>query len=100
LLVRLVCAVDLAFVLAWFTALSGGFGDPAKLNRGLDPVLHMVELIGWVGVLGTLGALYNVFRVGDRWWWAKVQDAGVALASVGFSWFLLHWNLLNWNLNY
>lgn len=100
LLVRLVCAADLAFVVAWFATLSGAFNDPAKLNRGLDPVLHVVELIGWVGVLGTLVALYHVFRVGKSGWWAKVRDAGVALASVGFAWFLLHWNLLNWSLNY
>jgi len=100
LLVRLVCVMDVAFLLAWFAALSGGFDDPAKLNRGLDPVLHVVELIGWVGVLGTLVALYNVFRTEKSWWWVKVQDAGVALACLGFSWFLLHWNLLNWSLNY
>jgi uncharacterized membrane protein len=103
LLVRLVCAVDLAFVLAFFAALSGAFDDPAKLNRGLDPVLHIVELIGWVGMLGTLAALYNSFRFWnyrDRWWWAKVDDSGIALACLGFSWFVLRWNLLHWGLNY
>lgn len=103
LLVRLVCAVDLAFVVAWLAALSGAFDDPAKLNRGLDPVLHMVELIGWIGVLGTLAALYNSFRFRnyrDRWWWAKIHDSGIALACLGFSWFVRHWNLLHWNLNY
>lgn len=100
LLVRLVCAVDLGFVLAWYAALSGGFDDPAKLNRGLDPVLHIVELVGWVGVLGTLGALYNVFRIAKSGKWVRFRDAGVALACLGFAWFLLRWNLLNWSLNY
>jgi CubicO group peptidase (beta-lactamase class C family) len=103
LLVRLVCAVDVAFVLAWLAALSGAFDDLAKLNRALDPVLHIVELIGWIGVLGTLGALYNIFRFWnyrERWWWAKVHDSGITLACLGFSWFVLHWNLLHWGLNY
>ena len=103
LLVRMVCAVDLAFVLAFLAALSGASDDPSKLNRGLDPVLHIVELIGFVGVLGTLAALYNSSRFWnyrDRWWWAKIHHAGIALACLGFSWFVLHWNVLHWGLNY
>jgi hypothetical protein len=99
----MVCAVDLAFVLAFLAALSGASDDPSKLNRGLDPVLHIVELIGFVGVLGTLAALYNSFRFWnyrDRWWWAKVHDSGIALACLGFSWFVLHWHVLHWGLNY
>jgi hypothetical protein len=103
LLVRTVCAVDLAFVVAFLAALSGASNDPSKLNRGLDPVLHSVELIGFVGVLGTLAALYNSFRFWnyrDRWCWAKVHDSGIALACLGFSWFVLHWHVLHWGLNY
>jgi CubicO group peptidase (beta-lactamase class C family) len=103
LLVRMVCAVDLAFVLAFLAALSGASDDPSKLNRGLDPVLHIVELIGFVGVLGTLAALYNSSRFWnyrDRWWWAKIHHAGIALACLGFSWFVLHWHVLHWGLNY
>jgi CubicO group peptidase (beta-lactamase class C family) len=103
LLVRIVCAVDLAFALAWVAALSGGFDDPAKLNRGLDPVLRIIQLAGWLGVLGTLLALYNHFRSWrnrDRWWWSKLQDSGIALACLGFAWFVLHWNMLHWSLNY
>ena len=103
LLVCMVCAVDLAFVLAFLAALSGASDDPSKLNRGLDPVLHIVELIGFVGVLGTLAALYNSSRFWnyrDRWWWAKIHHAGIALACLGFSWFVLHWHVLHWGLNY
>jgi CubicO group peptidase (beta-lactamase class C family) len=103
LLVRMVCAVDLAFVLAFVSALSGGFDDPAKLNRGLDSVLRIAQLVGWLGVAGTLLALYNLFRSWsdrNRWWWAKLYDSGIALACLGFSWFVLHWNMLHWSLNY
>ena len=60
--VRLVCAVDLAFVLAFVGAIAGGLSNPAKLNRGLDPMLRVVQLVGWLGVAGTLLPLYNHFR--------------------------------------
>ncbi len=102
-LVRIVCGVDLAFALAWIAAFSGAFADPAKLNRSLDPVIHLIQIVGWLGVLGTLVALYNNYRswkIRDRWWWSKLHDSGIALACLGFSWFVLHWNILHWSLNY
>ena len=103
LLVRIVCALNLAFVVAFALAIGRGLSDPAKLNRGLDPVLHLIELIGWLGVLGTLAAIFNFLRTWrdrNRWWWTKLYDAGLVLACLGFSWFVLHWNMLHWSLNY
>ncbi len=103
LLVRMVCAIDIGFALGFVGALSGGLGDPAKLTRGLDAALRVVQRVGWVGVAGTLLALYNHFRSWSnrgRWWWWKVHDSGIALACIGFSWFVLHWNMLHWSLIY
>ncbi len=103
MLVRIVCALNLTFVLGFAAAIGGGLSDPAKLNRGLDPILHLIQLIGWLGVVGTFPAIFNFLRAwGDRtrWWWTKLHDSGIALACVAFSWFVLHWNLLHWSLNY
>ncbi len=103
LLVRIVCALNLTFILAFGIAVGRGLSDPAKLNRGLDPVLHLIQLVGWLGVLGTLAAIFNFLRAWrdrDRWWWTKLHAAGLALACLGFSWFVLYWNMLQWGLNY
>ena len=103
LLVRVVCAIDLAFALAWIAAFAGAFNDPAKLNRSLDPLLRGVQVIGWIGVVGTLAAIYNHFvswSDSGRWWWSKLHASGIALACLGFTWFLWYWHMLHWSLNY
>jgi hypothetical protein len=77
--------------------------NPGRLNETLDPVLRLIQLIGWVGVAGTLLALYGALTSlvdEKRWWFSKLHDAGVALACLGFVWFIFHWNMLHWSLNY
>ena len=101
-LVRIVCLLDLVFVLSPL-ALLPAFGDPGILSSRLDPWIRLLQIVGWLGVVGTLLALYNFVRSWaneKRWWFTKIADSAIALASVGFVWFIFNWNMLHWTLNY
>lgn len=101
-LVRIVCLVDIAFMLGW-VILASRLDDPGSLSERLDPWIHFIQIIGVLGCLGGLVAIYNSYRSWSdrgRWIWAKISDAVIALACVGFIWFVLAWNMLNFNLNF
>jgi len=102
LIVRLLCMLDLAFVLGWIIFISGT-DNIENLSRSRDPFLYILEILGVVAALGTLATLLNAFRSWTKegkWIWAKLFDAALALACVGFTWFIWHWNLINFNLRY
>jgi hypothetical protein len=101
-LVRIVCAIDIAFILAW-VILASRLDDPGALSEKIDPWIHLIQIIGVIGCVGGLVAIYNGYRSwsdGGRWVWDKLSNALVALACVGFIWFVLAWDLLNFNLNF
>ena len=101
-LVRIVCLIDVAFALAWIVMLSA-LNDPGKLNDSLDPMLRLVQIVGWLGVIGTIAALYDgwlAFRESNRWWWGRLHAVAIAVACVGFAWFLSHWHMLHFSLKY
>jgi len=101
-LVRIVCLIDIVFFLAW-VILGSRLNDPGSLSEKLDPWIHFIQIIGVVGCLSGLVAIYNSYRSWSdrgRWIWAKLSDAVIALACIGFIWFVLAWNLLNFNLNF
>jgi hypothetical protein len=102
LLVRIVCLIDIVFFLAW-VILGSRLNDPGSLSEKLDPWIHFIQIIGVIGCIGGLVAIYNSYRSWSdhgRWIWAKLSDAVIALACIGFIWFVLAWNLLNFNLNF
>jgi len=130
LLTRLVCALDLIFLLG-LASLLNTLNDPGAVNAQLDPKLHVLQIIGVLGAVGTLVAIANAMRVWrsttvpvaaraasaaaagttgssvsvaalpkPRWWWSKVFETLVALACLGFVWFAVYWNLLNFSSNY
>ena len=128
---RLVCAIDVLFVLLLVVVLSSGEGA-ASLND-IDGRLHALQVLGLIGALGVLVVAYNAVRT---WRWkpapAKVSAAAagsgdspaasaalpsstapephkrssrifetlIALACLGFAWFLLYWDILNFSLHY
>ena len=62
-----------------------------------------MEFLGFVGVLGTLVALYNCVKVWanpNRWFWSKVGETLIALACFGLTWFVFQWHMLALSLNY
>jgi CubicO group peptidase (beta-lactamase class C family) len=101
--VRLVCILNLAMVLGFVIFFSIAMKDIGMMSPKYNGWLRLFQLFGWLGVIGTLVAVYNVLRswtTPGRWLWSKLGDAVIALACIGFAWYALFWNLLNLNLRY
>jgi CubicO group peptidase (beta-lactamase class C family) len=100
---RLVCLIDLAFLLAWIAYGSLAEKNLSLLSDSFDPWMRVMELLGLLGVVGTLVALYNcVMAWGNpnRWVWSKVGETLIALACLGLTWFVFQWHMLAWSLKY
>jgi CubicO group peptidase (beta-lactamase class C family) len=99
--VRVVCAVDIAFLVIFLMVLtSGGINT---LSSRSDLKFHAIQPLGVLGALGTVVVLLaslRSWRDPHAWFWGKVWNLLLLLACLGFVWFSYHWNLLNFNLNY
>ena len=99
--IRLVCALDLAFVILLLLTFSSV--NPGLLSGKLDLRLNFYQGIGVLGALGTLLVLIaciRTWRDSNVWFWTKVWNLLVLLACVGFTWFALYWNMLDFSKNY
>ena len=100
---RLVCVVDLGFLVGfglWLSAADENFG---VLSSRFDPKLRAMQVVGLLGVLGTLIVInYCVrsWRSEGLWFWTRVWNTLLMLACLGYSFFLLNWHMLNFRLNY
>ena len=102
LAIRLVCILDVVFILAWIIVISMA-DDPSAFSRSLDPLLYGIQIIGVLGAIGTLLVLFHAIQSWSkpgRWVWSKLFDTLLALSCVAFTWFIWHWNLINFNLKY
>ena len=100
---RVLCAVDLLFLITFATIVSLAEKYFQILSSRMDPWLHLLQIVGWIGVLGTVIMLWNAiesWRYRERGAWSKLGDTLIVLAAVGFSWFVVTWNMLHWNLTY
>jgi len=99
--VRVVCAVDIAFLLIFLTVLtSGGIN---VLSSRTDLKFQTIQFLGVLGALGTVVVLLaslRSWRDPHAWFWGKVWNLLLLLACLGFVWFSYHWKLLNFNMNY
>ena len=103
LLVRLVCLLNVLFFVGYGVFFALGSKDIGILSPHSNPILRLVQLVGWLGVLGTLIAIYYAlqsWKEPQRWRWSRFGDVLVALACVGVAWFVFTWNLLHWSLRY
>lgn len=99
--IRAVCALNIIFILAMIMAVSSD--DPGVFSEKLDLRIHLIQIIGVLGVAGTILVFIGGVRSWrDRaaWWWAKVWNVLILLACLSFVWFVIYWNLLNFHLNY
>jgi CubicO group peptidase (beta-lactamase class C family) len=103
IIARLACLLDLIFVIALATFFTMTEKDIGLLSPRFDPVLRIIQIVGWLGIVGTLAVLYSAlrsWREPERWWLSKLADAVIAAACVAFVWFVYVWNMLHWSLRY
>jgi len=103
LLTRVVCITNILFLLGFVVFFQKATSDIGLLSSRYNGWLRLIQVVGWLGVLGTLVALYNVVRswtTPGRWLWSKIGDTLIGLACLAFAWFALAWNMLNWSLRY
>lgn len=101
--VRIVCAVDLVFIGAIVTIVLLSVKYFSMFSSKMDIWFHLLQLIGWLGVLGGLLMLWNAiasWRDQERGLWSKLGDTLIVLAAAGYTWFAMYWNLLHWSLHY
>lgn len=102
LAIKLVCAVDLIFVLSLLTTFSVA-EDLAFLSGKLDTLLLVLQALGVIGAIGTLIVIFATLRLWSArnlWRGVRWMNLLITLACIGFTWFLIHWNLINFNMNY
>jgi CubicO group peptidase (beta-lactamase class C family) len=103
LLVRLTCVMFAIFFLAYGLFFSMALKDIGLLSPRGNPWLRLIQIVGWLGVLGTVAAIYSAvqsWRIPQRWWASRVSDTLVALGCLGAVWFVFTWNMLHWSLKY
>ncbi len=103
LLVRLTCLLFVIFFAAYGAFFTLALKDIGLLGPHGDPWLRLIQIVGWLAVLGTLLAIYAAaqsWRAPERWWGARVGDTLVALACLAAVWFVFTWNMLHWTLKY
>ncbi|HZS28049.1 MAG TPA: serine hydrolase domain-containing protein [Candidatus Angelobacter sp.] len=99
--VRLVCAIDIAFLLIFFKVVTSD--SLATFSSRSDFKFHFIQTLGAVGAVGIVVvvlACLSSWRDPHEWFWSKMWNLLLLLACVAFVWFSIHWNLLNFNLNY
>jgi CubicO group peptidase (beta-lactamase class C family) len=101
-IVRIACLLEVIFALAWIGTLSA-LSDPGKLTDARDPLFRMIQSVGWLGLITSIAALYEgwlALRDRNRWWFSRLHAVAVAVACIGFAWFLYHWHMLHLSMNY
>ncbi|HEY6352635.1 MAG TPA: serine hydrolase domain-containing protein [Candidatus Angelobacter sp.] len=102
LAIKLICAIDLTFVLALVATISMT-DQLAFLNGTLDPLLLTLQAVGLIGAVGTLLVILATLRMwSGRNLWKGVRwlNLLIAAACTAFTWFVIHWHMINFNMNY
>ncbi|HEV2287444.1 MAG TPA: serine hydrolase domain-containing protein [Candidatus Acidoferrales bacterium] len=100
---RVVCALNLLFWCAFLGTIVYGSSHLEVLSHRANPWFRTIQIFGWLGVFGTLLAIWNFFvSVGTagRWWWARLHDTLILLACFVSVWLIWFAHLLRFNLNY
>ena len=101
--VRIVGLIDILFLAGWLAFFSYGSENLTVLTKRLDPWIHALELLGFIGVVGTIFAMVNGFRSWfgqGRELGTKLHDTLLLLACLGYIWLAFSLNLVHWNLMY
>lgn len=101
--VKLTPLAYLVFLGAYVAFFTMALKNIALLSPRGNPWIRLIQVVGWLAVLGTIAAVYNAVRSWRRpqtWLWTRIWDTLVALACIGVVWFVYTWNLLHWSLKY
>ena len=102
LILRIVCALDILFVIGFVAAFSA-LERPGGLGARGDLALHLIQIVGVLGCIGSLFAIVAAivsWTDKEQWLWYRIWNVLLALACVGCLWFALHWHLLAFGLHY
>lgn len=103
LAVRIVCILDLLFIVAFLVFFTFAMKNISLLSPRYNVWLRLIQIVGWLGVLGTLVVIYHAMKswtTAGRWIWTKLADTVVALAAIAFAWFVIAWHMLHLSLRY
>jgi CubicO group peptidase (beta-lactamase class C family) len=103
LLVRLACIAFLFLFVGYSVFFAMALKDISLLSPKGNPFLRLIQLFGWIGVVGAIVAVYSAIRSwqdSTRWLWTRIGDTVIALAFVGTICFVFTWHLLHWSLMY
>jgi len=103
LITRLVCVFFIVFFAAYLIFFTMAEKDIGILSPRGNPLLRLIQIVGWLGVMGSVVVIYNAlqsWRDSQRWVWARIGDTLLALSCLGIIWFVFTWNLLHWSLIY
>jgi len=103
LLVRLACIGFILFFVGYGAFFAMALKDISMLSPKGNPFLRLVQVFGWIGVVGTVVAIYSALRSwqdSTRWIWTRICDTLIALSFVGAICFVFTWHLLHWSLMY
>ena len=98
----IVFALDLIFVAAFVGLITYAMSHIDILSDSGNKWFWLIQLVGVLGAIGTLLVLFNAVNAwfGGRRIWGKLQATLLALACVGFLWFVYVGNLLVFRSNY
>jgi hypothetical protein len=102
-LVRVICLLDVIVFLGWLQVLTYFGSDIARANRHHDYWLHILQLLGWICVLGAIPAAiyaFGAWKSSARWRWNRFLDPVVALGCIAFARWLWMCNLLKFTARY
>lgn len=103
LAVRIVLALNVVFLAAMIGIVAYGSLNVGAFNDRLDKWIYLAQLMGLIGAVGTLVVLYDAIQ---SWTskrkriWSKLYATVLALACLGFLWFVLAGNLLRFTASY
>jgi hypothetical protein len=99
---RVVALIDMVFLIGWMGIVSAGNADLAAYDGHLDVWFYVLHLLGFVGAVGALVAIWNGWLaiVGKRGWRVTTWNVGLAVSCVAVSWFGFAFNLIRLTLRY
>jgi CubicO group peptidase (beta-lactamase class C family) len=103
LLTRVAASLILVVFIGWAASLTAMMSSLSLLGGQMDPILYLLQILGWIGFLGGLIVmawnLWITWRGGFRWP-AKAWSIALLFAAVIVVWVGFAFNLLSLGTNY